>query len=64
MATVISVTCPADGLSLTMVDADARKNEQDDRDNHLHIPVLQDVQCLNGHRWRLSGDLLLERVKG
>lgn len=64
MATAITSACPIDGLPLTAVNVDFLKNEQDDRDNHLHISVIQSIQCVNGHRWKLGGDLILERIGG
>lgn len=30
--------------------------------NHCHVAVDGDFTCVNAHRWRITGDLILERV--
>jgi hypothetical protein len=57
------LVCPIDSLPLGLV-VMAQKGETV-RDGviggHLHQVVDQVSSCLNGHRWRISGDLLMER---
>lgn len=61
----LTIPCPIDGLAVFAVDLDWKRNEAEDRDSHMHIDVASTAaQCSNGHLWRLSGEILVERRGG
>ena len=63
----IILTCPLDGLVLgayeqkplarTDIATGARLG------GHIHMMVAGEFECANGHRWKASGDYIIERVK-
>lgn len=64
---VLTMLCPIDGLGVTIINANLKRNDQEDRDSHLHLEVSTQVTCLNvltPHTWRVAGGLLLERLGG
>ena len=60
----ITFTCPIDDLLLATTQpllVGEVTRESASVGGHLHVEVGELVSCANGHRWRLHGDLLLER---
>lgn len=63
----IVLTCPIDDLPLEARDATevAGVPTRLQRANvpHVHLQLACDATCSNGHRWTLSGDLVLQRMR-
>ena len=64
----ITLTCPIDGLQAV----GTYENKPQVRTNmvqalriggHVHMEVKGELECPNGHRWKASGDYIIERVK-
>ena len=56
--------CPVDGLPLRTTQPDLVGDLARDASQiggHLHVEFGESGTCPNGHKWRLYGDLLLER---
>ena len=63
-ASRFTISCPIDGASLAVVNPTIRGDPMIDGTpgNHLHLNVAFQATCSSGHTWRLSGDLVIERV--
>lgn len=57
------LTCPIDGQPLGLPNPQLRGNIEVDGTvgSHLHLVVNITLTCSQGHRWRIHGDLLMER---
>lgn len=64
----ITLTCPIDGLDAVgeyQHRPQARTNltQALRAGGHVHMEVRGELECPNGHRWKASGDYIIERVK-